>query len=321
MNGLTITTHNELIESSYQLNIHELRLINLALTQIDSRKKDIGKLDLYPDNYAKAYGIQRLNVWRDMKLATETIIKKPIKFKFLDKNGRKKQAVMGWLSYADWFINEEDGSKITIKFNSEIHPYLFELVGDFTKINFKYASKLTTPFSFRLYQWLIKQFIFNKEGIYSLSMRLAEIKKSAQLEGSYNEWRDFKKKVIDPAVSAINTKTNLSVAYQVVKRGNKVDALEFTYIDEPDTKQLSDFKPVRPRLTRRPKVKKGSHEEGEWQKANLKLLSVYQIQLKDWDNSARLTIPDLKKLIEYSRLFGVETHKKAVKELTERQTK
>ena len=318
MNGLTITTHNELIESSYQLNIHELRLINLALTQIDSRKKDVGKLDLYPDYYAKIYDIPRLNVWRDMKLATETIIKKPIKFKFSDEKGRKKQAVMGWLSYADWFIDEEDGSKLTIKFNSEIHPYLFELVGNFTKINFEYASKLTTPFSFRLYQWLVKQYIVNEDGMYSLTMSLAEIKKSAQLDGAYNEWRDFKKKVIDPAISAINTKTNLTVVYQVVKRGNKVHALEFAYIDETDTKQLSDFKPLRPRLSRRPKVSKGSHAENEWMKINFVILRDYQIALKKHDKTLKLTIPDLQKLIIYSKINGLKTYQLALKELKER---
>ncbi|MCK5816240.1 MAG: hypothetical protein KAH07_09880, partial [Flavobacteriaceae bacterium] len=117
----------------------------------------------------------------------------------------------------------------------------------------------------------------------------------------------------------------------VIKKGNKIHALTFTYIDEMEKAisaeingeifSFSEKKPIRPRLLRRPKVKKGSHEEGVWQKANFGKLSLYQDQLKAWDSSARLTIPDLKKLIEYSRLFGIKTHEIAIKELVKRQSK
>lgn len=85
--------------------------------------------------------------------------------------------------------------------------------------------------------------------------------------------------------------------------------------------ELVAKKPVRPRLHRRPKVTKGSHAEGEWQRANLKLLAQYQTDLKSWDSTARLTIPDLRKLIEYSRLFGQDIHNEAVKELEKRTRK
>ena len=149
-------------------------------------------------------------------------------------------------------------------------------------------------------------------------MTLDEIKTNAGLTGSYSDWRNFKQKVIDPAVLAINTKTNISLDYETIKRGNKTYAIKFLYIDEKDTKQLSDFKPVRPRLARRPKVKKGSHEEGEWMKINFKILRDYRVALKTFDNSLRLTIPDLKKLIEYSRLFGLDTHEDCKIEIAER---
>jgi hypothetical protein len=84
--------------------------------------------------------------------------------------------------------------------------------------------------------------------------------------------------------------------------------------------ELKNTKPIRPRLLRRPKVKAGSHEEGEWQKANLKLLSNYLIELKAWDPVAKLTIADLKKLVSYSKIFDQSLHKKMQKELLERQT-
>ena len=325
MNDLTIVQHNDLIASSYKLDIDEMRLLNLALTKIDSRKSDIGAIAIYPNEFAEMFNLSKNNIWRNMKKSILSLMTKPVKIRSKDEFGKLEETVIAWLGSTKYYVNQEDGSKIELQFTSQIAPYLFELQGNFTKINFEYASRLTTPFSFRLYQWLTKEHRIKQGQYYDLTMTLAEIKESAQLDKSYPRWVDFKKRVLSPAIEAINQRTNLSVSYIVTKQGNKVHSLTFTYIDEMQKASSAEIKgecysfaeqkPMRPRLLRRPKVKKGSHEEGEWQKANYQKLSLYQEQLKAWDKTARLTIPDLKKFIEYSRLFGRKTHETAIEEL------
>jgi plasmid replication initiation protein len=256
-------------------------------------------------------------------------MQKPVRIQLLDEHGHRKERIINWLDEAIYYVEQSDSSKIQIEFSRKIEPYLFELQGNFTKVNFEYASRLSTPFSFRLYQWLVREHRIKQGQFYDLSMTLEEIKTSAQLDSSYPAWCDFKKRVIDPAIDAINQKTNLSLSYNVTKQGNKVHALTFTYIDEMQKSSeaekngksfsFSDAKPERPRLLRRPKVKKGSHEEGEWQKVNLGRLSLYQDQLKAWDPVAKLLIADLKKLVEYSRLFDSSVYKNAVEELEQRK--
>ena len=59
MNDLTVVQHNELLASSYKFDIDEMRLINLALTKIDSRKKNIGVIEIYPDEFAAMYGLPK----------------------------------------------------------------------------------------------------------------------------------------------------------------------------------------------------------------------------------------------------------------------
>ena len=331
MSDLTIIQHNDLIGSSYRLDIDEMRLLNLALTKIDSRKENIGVIEIYPNEFAEMFNLSKKNIWRNMKKSLLGIMQKPVKVRSKDEKGKLKESIISWLGRTTYFVDQSDGSKIELRFTSDIEPYLFELQGNFTKINFEYASRLTTPFSFRLYQWLIKEHRIKKGQYYELVMTIEDIKTSAQIDNSYPRWVDFKKRVIDPAIDAINQKTNLSVSYRATKKGNKVHSLTFIYIDEMqkaisaeskgESFTFSEQKPMRPRLLRRPKVKKGSHEEGQWQKSNYEKLSLYQEQLKAWDKVARLTIPDLKKLIEYSRLFGIETHKEAVDELSTRQSK
>ena len=331
MTNKTIVHHNDLIESSYRLDLDEMRLLNLALTKIDSRKPNVGIIDIYPDEFAEMFGLNKKNIWRNMKNALLSIMMKPVKLRFKDERGKLKETVINWVGQTTYFVDQKDGAKIELEFTKQIEPYLFELHSNFTRINFEYASKLNTPFSFRLYQWLIREYRIKPGQYYELTMTLEDIKSAAQLDKSYDRWDNFKSWVIEPAIDAINQKTNLSVSYIVTKQGRKVHALTFTYIDEVEkvTKALENGeevelvsqKPIRPRLLRRPKVKKGSHAEGEWQRANFKLLAQYQTDLKNWDSAARLTIPDLKKLIEYSRLFGQDIHNKAINELEKRTRK
>ncbi|MCP4320987.1 MAG: replication initiation protein [Alteromonadales bacterium] len=332
MNELTIVQHNALIESSYRLDLDEMRLLNLALTKIDSRKPNIGIIEIYPDEFCKMFSLNKKNIWRNMKNSLNSIMTKPVRIKFSDDKGKPKERLISWLGSTEYFTEQTDGTKIELNFTEDIAPYLFELKANFTKINFEYVSKLNTPFSFRLYQWLTREYKIEKGGYYDLSMTLEEIKNSAGFgKKAYPQWRDFKSRVIQPAVDAINQRTNLSISYSVITKGKKAHGLTFTYIDEMQKNakaisngevfELTNAKPIRPRLLRRPKVKAGSHEEGEWQKANLKLLSHYLTDLKAWDPVAKLTIADLKKLVSYSKIFDQALHKKMQKELFERQSK
>ncbi|MDX1727584.1 MAG: replication initiation protein [Pseudoalteromonas tetraodonis] len=332
MNKLTVVQHNALIESSYRLDLDEMRLLNLALTKIDSRKPNIGIIEIFPDEFSAMFNLSKKNIWRNMKNSLNSIMTKPVRIKFLDGKGKPKERLISWLGSTEYFTEQCDGTKIELNFTEDITPYLFELKANFTKVNFEYVSRLSTPFSFRLYQWLTREYKMEKGGYYDLTMTLETIKKRAGFaDKSYPQWRDFKSRVIQPAVDAINQKTNLSVSYSVTKQGKKAHSLTFTYIDEVakvtkslgngEAVDLSNSKPIRPRLLRRPKVKAGSHEEGEWQKANLKLLSDYLQDLKAWDPAAKLTMADLKKLVSYSKIFDQSLHAKMHKELLERQKK
>jgi plasmid replication initiation protein len=330
MNELTrtIVQHNDLIKSSYQLNLDEMRLLLLALTKIDSRKTNIGIINIYPDEFSEMFHLKKKNIWRNMKNSLNSIMTNPIRIKFLDSKGKRKERLISWLSSTEYFTEQVDGTKIDLNFTEEITPYLFELKGNFTKINFDYIRKLRTHFSFRLYQWLTREYKIKKGGYYELTMKLDTIKERAGFEDkAYPKWCDFKSRVIQPAVDAITQKTNLSVSYSVTKQGRKAHSLTFTYIDEVkilnrgESIELSNKKPTRPRLRRRPKVQVGSHAEGEWQKENLKILSHYLQDLKNWDPVAKLTISDLKRLVSYSKIFDQALHIEMKKELLDRQKK
>ena len=313
MDKLSVVHANELVEASYSLSIDELRIIALASTKVDSRSSNVGEIRIDVSEFKKAYGLDHGRVYSDLRDAVKSIMRKPIRL-----FDGKEVLELAWLSSNRYRI--DDGSYIMIKFSNEIEPYLFELKDRFTSINFEYAAKLNTPFSFRLYQWLYraKKLNKNKKGeVVEVFFEVNWMKSQTALLGEYERWGDFNERVLKPAIERINANTDLSVIYESIKTGRKVTAVKFTYVVEVG----SEEKPLRPRLTRRPKVTKGSHEEGVWMRKNLALLLDYEAKLKAYDKAAKLTLPDLRKMLEYASVAEKELQIRLSDELKKRQAK
>lgn len=149
MSKLTVVHANELVEASYALSIDELRVIALASTKVDSRSSNVGEIRIDVAEFKKVYGLNHGRVYSDLRDAVKSIMRKPIRL-----FDGKEVLELAWLSSNRYRI--DDGSYISVRFSPDVEPYLFELKERFTTINFEYAARLNTPFSFRLYQWLYK---------------------------------------------------------------------------------------------------------------------------------------------------------------------
>ncbi len=316
MDKLTVVHSNELVEASYNLSIDEMRLICFVASKVDSRKKNIGEVKIYPADFAEAFGLDRHNMHRNLVNALKSLANKSVTMP-LDE---RRNVVLPWLGMGIYERQPDDASHIVVAFSQYIEPYLFELKERFTAISFEYAARLNTPFSFRLYQWLCKAKNLNnaKSGdTITVQLEVEWMKSQAILVGDYERWGNFSDRVLKPAIAKVNANTDLSVIYEPVKTGRKVTAVKFTYVVETEAK-LS--KPLRPRLARRPKVKKGSHEEGVWMRKNLALLLDYEAKLKAYDAEAKLTLPDLRKMAEYAAIAEPELQQRLKQEIEQRST-
>ena len=312
---LTVVHSNDLVEASYSLTTDEMRLIAFSSTKINSRLACIGEIIIYPDEFAAAYGLNKHNIHRHLVNSIKSLATKTVTI----PDGKRNQ-IIPWLARGTYEKQLDSETCISLEYSKYIEPYLFELSESFTCINFEYASRLNTPFSFRLYQWLIKSKNLNsakEHEVISVLLELDWMKKQAGLEGLYNRWAKFSEKHIQPAIDLINTKTDISVIWEPVKKGRSVYAVSFSYVMEKTTVS----KLLRPRLNRRPKVTQGSHEEGLWMRKNLALLLSYQKELNIYDPSAKLNIQDLERMAEYAAMCDKEIYEKTVKELNNRKIK
>ena len=314
---LTIVHSNDLIDASYSLTIDEMRLLSFVSTLIDSRKNNIGEIKVYPDAFARAFSLESKNIHRCLVTAIKSLANKSVTLPM----GDGKNQILPWLARGIYEKQSSEGSYVSIEFSKYIEPYIFELKDRFTIIDFDVVSKLNTPFSYRLYQWLMKAKKLDKskqgESIF-VELDINWIKEQAGFVGLYDRWVHFRDRVIQPAVDLLNSKSDVSIVWEPVKKGRKVTAVKFNYVVEKDA---SCVKPMRPRLYRRPKVMKGTHEEGVWMRKNLALLLDYEAQLKRYDDKEKLALTDLRKIAEYASICDRITEDRVKKEIELRSIK
>ncbi|MEZ8196962.1 replication initiation protein [Vibrio cortegadensis] len=308
---LTIVHSNDLVEASYNLSIDEMRLISYVSTKIDSRKPNVGEIKVYPSEFAEAFGLNKHNIHRNLINSIKSLATKAVTMPLDDR----RNVVLPWLGMGIYDRQPTDSSHVVVVFSSYIEPYLFELGERFTAMKFEYSSKLNTPFSFRLYQWLNKaKYLYNsKDGSTTyVVLEVDWMKSQAGLEGKHRAWGKFRDKVIQPSIDKINASTDLSVIWEPVKTGRSVTAVKFNYVIEVGVAN----KPTRPRLYRRPKVMKGTHEEGVWMRKNLALLLEHEKQLKAYDSQTKMSLPDLRKMVEYAKIVDSELEHRLKKEIS-----
>lgn len=155
-----------------------------------------------------------------------------------------------------------DKGTIRLKFNNDIKDYLVNLKENFSLLDIPTVLSFEEDYSFRLYEVLKSKAFYPKgisgEKIFNITYNLSELKLDLgivnsnidsvkrKLKGSkapdydkivesapeqqFRKWSDFKKKVLDVAVSEISEKTDMKVSYQTLTkgRGGKVYAIIFT---------------------------------------------------------------------------------------------
>lgn len=304
-----VTQGNQLIEGSYDINLSEIRLLWLALTKVDSKNpRPSAEIVLTVAEFSSMYGLDLGNSMNQLKSISESLGTKPIHtYEYNEKKDRLDKVIRFWFSSIRYGVNNT--ADITLKFSEDVSPFLYELKNEFTQMNIVSMAKLDTSFSFRLFSWLsryrkLDKYKNDKTGVISTQKISVDwMKDRAGLTGKYTDFKNFRVRVIEPAIEAINRTTDLSVRYETVFEGKKVTDLIFHFIIEGEKGYLR-VKPEPPKLPRRPRVLKGSHAEGEWAKACLDKLREYQAQLTNYDEKEKISLLYLRKQINYYTILG-----------------
>ena len=218
-----VVKSNRLNMAIQALSLPEIRIIQLAI--IDARETGKGlntntPLRIDAMRYAEAFDTSRQNAYVRMKETEETLFNR--RFSFTDYDGRPVKS--RWVQDVRYLDNE---GAIEISFTRAVVESITRLDGAeqfFTQYLLSQTSKLNSIYSVRLYELLIQWKTAGKTPVFELALFRGQMGLD---EGEYKAMNDFKKRVLDLAVSEINEKTDLTVSYTQQKRGRVVSGFGF----------------------------------------------------------------------------------------------
>ncbi|GHB15756.1 replication initiation protein [Modicisalibacter luteus] len=223
---------NALVEASYRLTPAEQRILLACISQVrrdhpitDEVMYSVAATDIaqmtgstskaaYDELAKAALRLKRREVW---------LTERP------NGNGAHGETlVTGWVQSIRYRKHE---GRVELRFTKDMLPYLTQLTEQFTRYALADVAKMTSAHAIRLYEFLVQW-----RGTGKREVEIDWLRDTLQLEDKYPVLKDFKRRVIEPAVDQINEHSPLWVKWDQRKTGRRVSHLVFTFGEKASRK-------------------------------------------------------------------------------------
>jgi plasmid replication initiation protein len=220
-----VVKSNRLIEASYRLSLAEQRIILMAITEVRKSKKDFNAedfIEVKAVDFASLFDIDTTTAYDQLQDAAKSLFSRYVVFKEIDQiTGKQSVLEARWVSAVQYIAG---AGLIRIQFSGVVVPLVTRLETNFTSYAISSISKMTSTYAIRLYELLLQ---WGSMGHREVSIDW--LKSALQVASDYSRLSDFKRWVVDVAVSQINNYSDLAVSYDQRKSGRTVTHLIFSF--------------------------------------------------------------------------------------------
>ena len=307
-NDLVVVKANSLIEASYRLSIDEIRILALTIGTMDP-KSNQKIFDFTVADFVREFPeISQDNAYKQIQAAIKRIYDRSVK-----TEDKERITEFRWVSSRTYFKKE---GRFRIAMTDEVMPYLTQLKGQFTQYQLKHIAYFNSVHSIRIYE-LITQY----RSVGSREITVEKLKEWLQVENKYPRFNSLNQRVLEPAITEINEKSDLVVEVEQIKRGRTIHALNFVILPKQKKAENTEnlTKSGRPKLPQRPQVKKGTDAEAKWARECIKVLEDWRKTLKE--RGEKLSTSDLELLLSYYKITGDWYNVEKITEVIEKRKK
>lgn len=229
MGEAVVCKSNSLIQAGYKLTINEQRIILSCIALLDSREQvtDESLYRVSVGDIADALGVDRRNMYKDIKSATARLMDRKVKLSH-DPSGRPfkdKMMVTRWIQSVFY---QDTSATVSLRFSKDILPYLTQLTTQFTKYGLYNIYRMKSMYSVRMYELAAQ---YRKVG--QREIELEWLRDVLHIDpGAYGRPNDLKRYVIEPAMRDINDVSDMWVKSEYKKTGRKTTHLLLTFGDK-----------------------------------------------------------------------------------------
>lgn len=221
--ALTVRQSNSLINASYRIaSVGEGRLIRALIAQISPSDEDFKLYRVSISDFSRLFDIKLGAAYEQIKKAADELVSRKIR---IEKG--ESWLIMNWLSSAEYV---QGSGYVELRFEQKLKPYLLQLKGYFTQYQLENIVTFKSSYAIRLYELLkTEQFKAKHNGQFTKKFEYSEIRALMGMnEHEYAFFKDFRVRVIDPAVREINASSNLEIVQvDYPKTGRKITHIVF----------------------------------------------------------------------------------------------
>lgn len=212
-----VKANNIIQRARYDLSIQELKILAFLFSMIKPTDHPGTMYTFKMADFCRIGGIKQRSgtYYNQIKRALKGLADKS--FWAADDKGR--EVLIRWI---DEVIVDRSGAKITVKFHQTIEQYIHGLFQNYTEYTLLSTLPMRSAYSFRLYE-ILKSYAYLKK--YEVDLDL--LKQQLIVGQRYDNFKDFRKKILEVALKEINAYTDLIVNYDTVKEGKRVVSLVF----------------------------------------------------------------------------------------------
>lgn len=213
-----IATSNSLAQSGQRMNKNAKLLYYFLIMNIDARRDDFGIIKFPLRQFHEYSGIGMDQLYRTIESLSNELYELDLKLRISDDDWERSRLLTG-IKYKDGFIE--------YRFNEDMKPHLLKQQERFMTLNPALMKNLNSFYSMHLYD-ILKADHYKMDKREYVEYSLEQFRKFFQLKDEeYKEFRDLRKRVIDPAISDINQHTDMTATWEPVKVGKKYGGLRF----------------------------------------------------------------------------------------------
>jgi plasmid replication initiation protein len=227
---------NSLTKASFRLTLDQKRIVLACIAQIKDPRIELTSDDEFvitaPD-FSTLFNISLKYAYDQLREATESLQKEVVIIHNPDIDDPKlSRFVTNWFSGAKYYDGE---GKVIVSFNKNIIPYISNLKnGCFTQYGIDQINKLKSVYAIRLYEILICEAWRNQD----FEIEVSTLKNMLGLAEKYDTTYEFKRCIVNPAITSIKENTNITELKLDQRRsGRDVTHLIFKYSVKNEVKK------------------------------------------------------------------------------------
>ena len=232
-NGRMLTMNNALTRAAHNLTLGEKRIVMLAISYLDSRKKprfeESPMVRITAMDYAETFGVDLSNAYDQLKKAVKQWDSRAVTFydPAFVRNGKPlKVTRMRWIG--EYTYHDGEGW-------AEVHiwknmvPFLMGLKRDFTQIQLSQTAALRSIYSWKMLELLMR---FQSTGWARYTIE-DFCESMGATEKQRSNFASIRRYMIEPAIKELTEKDNWVIEWHPIKSGRKVTSLHFTFTRNP----------------------------------------------------------------------------------------